>query len=213
MGMHGSYIVIRNDVEQRIGLDVGADGSLTEDAWFAMAAQAAGVEFAWVNGYVVEQAPERMSDFVKQRRRWWNGLFRVALFAPSKAWARTTLFGFLVLWGAAMVGAVYTLVNVVIGLETHPVASWLGTLCFAWYLTMYVSGLRLNLAAWQQDTGVELRRRTRAGYFVALVVSMPLFGLLEAAAVMYGIARPERGFTVITKSNVSSPDARLAPAA
>ena len=29
MGIHGSFIVIRTDVEQRIGLDVGADGSLT----------------------------------------------------------------------------------------------------------------------------------------------------------------------------------------
>ncbi|MCB1000876.1 MAG: glycosyltransferase family 2 protein [Acidimicrobiales bacterium] len=204
MGMHGSYIVIRTDVEQRIGLDVGADGSLTEDAWFAMAAQASGVEFTWVNGYVVEQAPERVVDFVKQRRRWWNGLFRVALFAPSKAWARTTLFGFLVLWGAAMVGSIYTVLNGFLGLATHPVASWLGSICFAWYLTMYVSGLRLNLAAWQQDTGVSLSRRRRVRYYGALVVLMPVFGMLEAAAVMYGMARPERGFTVITKSNVPS---------
>lgn len=210
MGIHGSFIVIRTDVEQRIGLDVGADGSLTEDAWFAMAAQSAGVEFGWVNGYLVEQAPEHVVDFVKQRRRWWNGLFRVALFAPSKTWARTTLFGFLVLWGAAMVGSVYTVLNLFLGLATNPVASWTGTICFAWYLTMYLAGLRLNLAAWRQDTDDEVSLPHRIALYTALVVLMPLFGLLEAAAVMYGMARPERGFTVITKSNVE-PAPELAP--
>lgn len=204
MGIHGSFIVIRTDVEQRIGLDVGADGSLTEDAWFALAAQSAGAEFAWVNGYVVEQAPERVVDFVKQRRRWWNGLFRVALFAPSKAWARLTLFGFLVLWGAAMVGSVYTVLNLFLGLETHPVASWLGTICFAWYLTMYLSGLRLNIAAWRQDVDQRVPRWHRFALYAGLVVLMPVFGLLEAAAVMYGMVRPERGFTVITKSGVAA---------
>lgn len=202
MGIHGSFIVIRTDVERRIGLDVGADGSLTEDAWFAMAAQAAGVEFGWVNGYLVEQAPEHVVDFVKQRRRWWNGLFRVALFAPSKAWARTTLFGFLVLWGAAMVGSMYTVLNLFLGLATHPVASWTGTVCFAWYLTMYLAGLRLNIAAWRQDTGDDVGWWDRVGLYAALIVLMPVFGLLEAVAVMYGMARPERGFTVITKSNI-----------
>jgi beta-1,4-mannosyltransferase len=205
MGIHGSFILIRTDVEQRIGLDVGADGSLTEDAWFAMAAQASGVGFGWVNGYVIEQAPEHVIDFVKQRRRWWNGLFRVALFAPSKAWARTTLFGFLVLWGAAMVGSVYTVLNLFLGLATPVVASWAGTVCFAWYLSMYLSGLRLNIAGWKQDTDHEPSLLHRAALYAALVALMPLFGLLEAAAVMYGIARPERGFTVITKSN----DAKL----
>lgn len=203
MGMHGSYIVVRTDVERRIGLDVGVDGSLTEDAWFALAAQAAGCEFGWVNGYVVEQAPEHVVDFVKQRRRWWNGLFRVALYAPSKAWARVTLLGFLVLWGAAMIGSVYTVANLYLGLATHPVASWSGSICFGWYLTMYVSGLRLNLAAWQQDTGERVPWLHRSTLYVTLVVLMPVFGLLEAAAVMYGMVRPERGFTVITKSNVT----------
>ena len=133
---------------------------------------------------------------------WADALFRVALFAPSKAWARTTLFGFLVLWGAAMVGSVYTVLNLFLGLATHPVASWTGTVCFAWYLTMYLAGLRLNIAAWRQDTGDDVGWGHRVGLYSALIVLMPLFGLLEAVAVMYGIARPERGFTVITKSNI-----------
>ena len=33
-------------------------------------------------------------------------------------------------------------------------ASRVGTICFAWYLTMYLSGLRLNIAAWRQDWAV-----------------------------------------------------------
>ncbi len=68
---------------------------------------------------------------------------------------------------------------------------------------MYVSGLRLNLAAWQQDTGERVPWLHRSTLYVTLVVLMPVFGLLEAAAVMYGMVRPERGFTVITKSNVT----------
>ena len=200
MGMHGSYIVVRNDVEQSVGLDVGYDGSITEDAWFAMAAQQAGHRFDWVDGYVVEQAPEGVGDLVKQRRRWWNGLFKVALYAPCPSWVRVTLFSFLLLWGAAVFGSLYTVVNIVVGLETAPAIDWIGSICFAWYLTMYTMGLRLNLAALEDETGVPLRRRYRGLAYVAQIVLVPVFGVVEGFAVLYGIVRPERGFTVITKS-------------
>ena len=96
------------------------------------------------------------------------------------------------------------MLNLFLGLETHPVASWLGTICFAWYLTMYLSGLRLNIAAWRQDVDQRVPRWHRFALYAGLVVLMPVFGLLEAAAVMYGMVRPERGFTVITKSGVAA---------
>lgn len=205
MGMHGSYIVVRNDVERSIGLDVGPDGSVTEDAWFAMAAQQAGCEFAWVDGYMVEQAPETVMDLVKQRRRWWSGLFRVALYSPCPAWVRVTMLSFLTLWGAAVIGAMYTVTNLFLGLHTNAAIDWIGSICFAWYLTMYLLGLRVNLAGYESDLGVRVRPLQRAGLYTAQLVLVPVFGIVEGVAVLMGICRPERGFTVITKSATAAP--------
>ncbi|MEZ5249368.1 MAG: glycosyltransferase family 2 protein [Ilumatobacteraceae bacterium] len=202
MGMHGSYIVIRTRRRATHRSRCRRRRLATEDAWFAMAAQASGVEFTWVNGYVVEQAPERAVDFVKQRRRWWNGLFGWRCSLRPRP-GRTTLFGFLVLWGAAMVGSIYTVLKL-----PRPGDPPGGELARQHLLRLGTSPCTSRAAAQPgrlaAGHGCLAERRRRVRYYGALVVLMPVFGMLEAAAVMYGMARPERGFTVITKSNVPS---------
>ena len=37
-GLHGSYIVVKNAVEQQIGFDFGPQGSITEDAFWGLVA-------------------------------------------------------------------------------------------------------------------------------------------------------------------------------
>ena len=77
IGMHGSFVVCQNKVEQDVGFDHGLAGSITEDAYFALAARAIGVKFSWINSLCYEQSPFGFMDFVQQRRRWYGGLWLV----------------------------------------------------------------------------------------------------------------------------------------
>jgi len=193
-GMHGSFILVRSDVSKRVGFDFGAEGSITEDAWWALAQLEDGVSFAWVDGYVVEQAPQTVGDFVRQRRRWFSGLAKVATYAPAPWWSRVALLAFIGTWAMSMFGILYSLTNLVLGLYTPPAIALIAAACYSWYVTMYVEGLALNF---RTLGGFSPARQ--AVYYVAQILLVPVFGIMEGAGVVYAIVRPERGFHVIDK--------------
>ncbi len=84
-GLHGSYIVVRNDIEKATGgFDFGPHGDITEGAFWAMKAMQEGRRSAWVEGYLGEQSCLSLKDFLRQRRRWFQGLVKVVLHAPVK---------------------------------------------------------------------------------------------------------------------------------
>jgi egghead protein (zeste-white 4 protein) len=76
-GLHGSYIVVRNDIEKVGGFDFGPVGSITEDAFWALVCMDAGIRCRWVEGYLEEQSTQSLKDFVFQRRRWYQWLAKV----------------------------------------------------------------------------------------------------------------------------------------
>ena len=97
IGMHGSFVVCQNAVEQAVGFDHGLAGSITEDAYFALAARSSiGVRFSWINALMFEQSPFGLMDFVQQRRRWYGGLWLVckATAIPLKQRAVLTAMTF-----------------------------------------------------------------------------------------------------------------------
>eukprot|EP00976_Prorocentrum_cordatum_P070492 1179955-Prorocentrum_minimum.AAC.3 len=57
--MHGSFVVAQNAVEQLTTFDHGAEGSITEDAYFALVAREMGVRYAWIDTHMYEQSPFR----------------------------------------------------------------------------------------------------------------------------------------------------------
>jgi len=197
-GMHGSYILVRADIERTVSFDVGPEGSITEDAWWAFAQAFFGREFRWVDGYLVEQSPEHWKDFAKQRRRWYSGLWKVVLYSPAPLVARAALAMFLITWVVSALGGIYTLVNLFTGLVTPVVPSVLGGFVFAWYVSSYVTGLWLSLRS--MPTELKPSAPVRALLYVAQVVLLPVFGALESLGVFYAMVKPERGFHVIKKS-------------
>ena len=193
-GLHGSFILVRNSVEREVGFDVGPEGSITEDAFWALRQMAGGRRCRWVDGCIVEQAPETVKDFVKQRRRWFSGLVRVILYAETKPWIRIPLAISTSLWAVSWLGMLYTYVNLFTGFRTSAVVAVLGDFAFSLYCLSYLLGLYTNL----RDRP-KLPRLHRAGLYVLQVALLPLFTLMEAAGVIYALVKPERGFHVIKK--------------
>lgn len=88
-------------VETSITFDNGMEGSIAEDTYFAAAAIARGYTFDWVEGEMREQSPHTFMDFVKQRRRWLQGIYLVVhdkrLPFASRFWFGFSLYNWIAL--------------------------------------------------------------------------------------------------------------------
>lgn len=193
LGMHGSFILVRNNIEKAVGFDHGPNSSVTEDAWWALMTAQAGHRTRWVDGFMVEQAPEKVSDFVKQRRRWMTGLARVARHAPVRLPFRLPLAACMVMWALGPLALIYTYTDLALGLRAPLAVQTMGNLAFACFVAIYVVGLRMTLRAAPQTAA-----RTVALY-AGQVLLLPVFALLEVTGTAYALAKPKIDFHVIQK--------------
>jgi hypothetical protein len=99
-GMHGSWVVISQGVQTGNGFDWGEVGSVTEDTYFAMMANTDyGVGSCWIDAFMYEQSPFTVMDVIRQRARWFHGLWHCTLFgrnliSPSANWVLTVYVAF-----------------------------------------------------------------------------------------------------------------------
>jgi beta-1,4-mannosyltransferase len=193
-GLHGSWIVVRNDVERAAGFDVTPAGSLAEDSWWGLTEAQAGVRTRWVDGYMTEQCPESARDFMRQRRRWANGMTRAVLHAPAAARYKIVMGISIACWMLAPVAWIYTLTHFGVGGYVDPWVRLFANVSFATYIATTLVGLRVNMT----EHGITSLPR-RAGLTLLWLVMMPAFGLMESAAVGYAVIRPARTFEVVTK--------------
>ena len=193
-GLHGSFILVRNDVEQELGFDIGRVGSLTEDAWWGTIAMDKGYRCRWVEGHVAEQCTFRVVDFLKQRRRWFNGMARTAMHAPVSWKWRLVLGISMVTWASAPFAWVYTIGHLVLGGYVSPVIQALANVSLAVYITTTLVGLGVNMA--DHDIWHPL---AKLRWGLTWLVCLPAFSLLEASAVFYALVRPAKGFDVVKK--------------
>lgn len=193
-GLHGSYIVVRNDVEKSIGFDFGPKGSITEDAFWALVAMQRGYRCRWVEGYLEEQSTQSLADFVRQRRRWFQGLTKVALHAPVRLRWRLCLGINTILWALAPFAMLYTVVHFFYGFALSPWIHFFANFTFASFGTLYLLGLLANL----DEHGVR-KRHQRLGWSIAQVVLLPTFSVLESLGVLAAIFKPVSGFHVVKK--------------
>ncbi len=193
-GLHGSYIVCRNDVEKEVGFDFGPVGSITEDAFWALKCMEAGRRARWVEGYLEEQSTQSVSDFMKQRRRWYLGLVKVALFAPVSLKYRISLGINTLLWTVAPLGMLYTIANLFLGGQAHPTLRFMANIAVACFATLYMVGLNANL----DEHGVTSKLQ-RLKWYALQIVMLPVFSFMESGSILYAIFRPSMGFHVVKK--------------
>jgi egghead protein (zeste-white 4 protein) len=194
-GLHGSFIVVRNDVEKATGgFDFGPHGDITEDAFWAMKAMQDGLRCAWVDGFLEEQSCLSIIDFLRQRRRWFHGLVKTVLYAPVKLRWRLSLGLNTMLWALAPFAVLYTICKPFSGVEIPPVVRVLASYSFATFVLWYVTGLKANMAEhgiksfWK---GVQLT--------LLQIVLVPVFCVLEGLGVLWGLVSQAKGFEVVKK--------------
>ena len=193
-GLHGSFIVVRNDVEREIGFDVGPHGSITEDAFWGYQQMERGRRCRWVDGYIEEQCTHSAGDFLNQRRRWFSGLMKVTLYAPVKLRWRVMLGISVLAWALAPFAWVYTIEHFVHGGHISPAVQVIANLTLAVYIVTTILGLRVNLT----EHGVKSPIR-RLGWFITWLTCLPMFSLMESAGVAWALVNPARSFHVVRK--------------
>ncbi len=193
-GMHGSFVLVRNSVEKEVGFDFTPAGCTTEDTTWGLSQMGAGNRFRWVEGTVVEQSPRRLIDFIKQRRRWFSGMWWAALHAPVGLRHRLSLLVTMFLWSVGWFNLVYSWIHLASGVILPAPIAILGEFVFTVYVANYLLGLWVSLTDRKTDSPT-----ARAGYLIKQLLWMPIHATIEAAAVVYALFKPEASFHVVAK--------------
>lgn len=201
-GLHGEHLLVRASTEEAIGWDFGEQVRI-EDAYFGLffAAKFPG-RSTFLQSCSYGASPASVGDFVKQRRRWAQGLFGLLFDRRLPARVKVVL-GFaitnLALGIFQHIGVVLLIAYLLGSLNTSPVFEWGVVLwCFSlsYQIWAYLEGLRINLDASQAKCWQYV-------FLPWLVVPlMPIFSLVEAWAATLGMIdflRKKKGFDVISK--------------
>ncbi len=195
-GIHGSYIVVNNGVEQMVGLDHGPKASITEDAFFALIAQSQGVEFGFIEGYMYEKSPFSLKDFIKQRHRWFGGLWYCVLDGRIPWQERIVMGAFMLMWSVSWLCIAMVYVNLFFPTGTPVWLAMAGGVSFAYYVCLYLVGY---VKTFNREDG---NGRFLFGLLFQILL-IPVFSIMEASAVLYGLISPPKGFYIVQKEVLS----------
>ncbi|GAB1601524.1 beta-1,4-mannosyltransferase egh-like [Argonauta hians] len=81
----GSFVVANVGAEKQVSFDHGPEASIAEDCYFAMVAFREGYKFGFVQGEMYEKSTFTVGDFVRQRKRWMQGIF-ATVCSPCIPW-------------------------------------------------------------------------------------------------------------------------------
>ena len=186
-GLHGEHLVIRADIEDEIGWDF--PDTVIEDAYFA-------IQFATkypkrsttLNSYSYGASPASVRDLLRQRRRWIEGLLRLAFNRRLPLAPKLPLLYSIFTWSLApfqFVGLAL-LISYASGIDnTSPISPLflpLWAMSLAGVFWFYIEGLKVNLSA--SD-----RPRPHQLLAVLIIPAIYVITLIETIGVILGIVR------------------------
>ena len=186
-GLHGEHLVVRADIEDEIGWDF--PNTVIEDAYFA-------IQFSMryprrsttLNSYSYGASPASVRDLLRQRRRWIEGLLRLAFNRELPLLPKLPLLYSIFTWSLAPLQFVglALLVSYATGIDnTSPISPWflpLWSISLAGVFWFYIEGLKVNLSA--SD-----RPRPHLLLSIIIVPAIYLITVVETLGVMLGIVR------------------------
>ncbi len=203
-GLHGEHLLVRANIEEAIGWDFGQHVKV-EDAYF-------GLKFAsrypgrstFLHSCSYGASPSCVSDLIKQRRRWANGLIGLIFDPQIPLGVKCSLCYSILNWSSGIlqhVGFVFLIAFLLGSPTTSPIVQWILYIwCFSlsYQLWMYVEGLRINLDA--SHTYAKRWMYHILPWLVTLL--LPVFSLVETWSATLGVwdfLRKKKGFEVIAK--------------
>lgn len=200
VGMHGSFVLVPASIEESITWDVGGHGSITEDSYFALMAMQRGVRFDWVEGFIREQSPFTLMDILRQRRRWFCGLWQVARDPTLDFFTTIVLRLHVLFWAIAAITLPLPLIflqqRYLFGNLILPYWLFLSAaICTGLYATSYCVGAYRNVLQSELSIG---RKLSIIG-FAAIAWFFYIPALVECAGTLYGLFFPVNSFYVVAK--------------
>ena len=199
-GFKGSFIICKVKAEMDVGFDFGPEESIAEDLRFALTAWHKGYKFDFVQGVMVEKSTFSILDFIKQRKRWFTGHLHVLWGNSIPLYCKIVLLPMnivnLFLWMQVLntiVAPFYPLIS--LDDYLYVIAIIIPSVLFCYVFGNFMSFRR--------------RRFGKIHRLLIVVFSqllMPLAGLLEAIATLWGFfTRNSLTFHVVEKQ-ISHPN-------
>lgn len=188
--------------ERDVSFDNGPDGSVAEDCFFAMKAFSKGYTFDWIEGEMYEKSPFTLMDFVKQRKRWLQGIllvvhsraipFRYKIFLAFSvySWCTMPLMALNIYFGIFYPVPCPQFVDITYGI--------LGSTNFYMQIFGVIKSITFD------------RSGKTIFCLIAVICIMPLNLTIECAAVLWGIlAKNKHKFHVVEKEVAVTEKCRL----
>ena len=184
-GLHGSFLLVNGALENEITWDL--EGWLVEDYAFALQCVKRGHGCGWIDGFVREQSPQSILDFLRQRRRWIVGIRGLS---RESAWAAY----WVTMWQLAPFGRLMALAATWSSFSPW----WLvvsSQFAAVTYLYVYVVGMLV------QDRDRGTGDFATLGHTLVVIALLAVAMLLETAAVVWALftRRNSLGFQVVAK--------------
>ncbi|KAJ9386718.1 CAZyme family GT2 [Paecilomyces variotii] len=184
--MKGSWNIINGAVENNVTWDTNC---AAEDFWFAFNATRLGYKFGWIHAIAREQPPETVNDFIRQRRRWYTGIWSIDSFSVKMGLLLALLVPLWVL--------IYPIVALVRG-GSISVPYWF----FVWLLFSHAADIHgLIVACLMEDMDTPgIGAISMLWHLLLSVVLSPITNLLQTGAMISVLIAPAPGFYIINKA-------------
>lgn len=188
-GAHGSFLLVNGEVENTITWDDVYSGTLIEDFAFAMKCNSLGYKCGQITGIVREVSPQTLSDLIKQRRRWFTGIWQLPFF-----YARVLA----ILWSVSPLTIIVSIIHIPYN-YMYPTLTpfWLDVLSsFSFVVCIYI----YLIGIYVQDLDLKLPVYTRIWHLLVGLILIPLCALIESYCVVYSLIYKPKTFEVIKKN-------------
>jgi len=185
LGMHGSFVVATQHIEETVGFDHGITGSITEDYYFAlMCWKQHDVRVKRIDAFMFEQSPFTCVDLIRQRARWFQGN-AMCVWADEFPWA-VKRFGQMALICWVNVPLTFMSLSLVWMLPamTPPIACFTALVC-GYGIWSYLLGFILSYSPRSPCEG-GLGLPMWLTMLSLLILLQPVFGLLEVLGMLWG---------------------------
>lgn len=194
----GSFVVCKVSIERDVSFNNGAEGSIAEDTYFAMLATSKGHSFDWISGEMWEKSPFTLMDFLRQRKRWIQGIFLVVHDRKLPVKARICLAFALYSWLTLPLSTLNALLSALFPLPAILAFDILSNFIGAVNLYLYFIGA-LKSFSFRKFGYLKL-----ISCILGAVCTIPFVIIIENIAVIWGFFTNKHSFYVVKKSHDSN---------